>query len=639
MAGWSARQRLWAALGTILVLLGLWYLGALQVLRSAPVRRALQQRAISALAARLPAARLEGEATVDALFRPVLRGLVLPSTEDGQPLLRVDRITVQPRPLRMLQGHLEAGKLILQGVQVLGGKRGERLEQLAQALRPKAPGPGGDDFRPERAESPKVVFSGFELRLEDPRAATQGMVWGPLSGSLQVHRQATLTRVLLATQGPGGAVGVAEATWAGSQGALRVQVRGLGADALPEGLRSKLPFQVQAGTVDFNLEAPHLESRTQGEGMVTLALRQAVLWGRRLHTEPVGPLGMQATGRLRWDAGGRTAELVEGVVALDPTGRAALKVGLSVALRPEPRFELTVRAEALEWAVLTAALPPGFAPPPGAPELMGQLGGRLRVAGPLRRRDEWRLEGEVDARRLLSVGAKGNPELTRPFVYQARLARGGTRPVLLGPDNPAFLPLGELPPLLVRAVLESEDGGFYGHNGFELAELQDALAEGGRLRGASTITQQLAKNLFLSRERTLSRKVREAFATLALEAAVGKRRILELYLNLAEWGDGVNGIGEAARHWFGKDPRQLSPKEAAFLATVIPNPVRYEFYRRRGGLTPAWEARVANLLEKLHTSGVLDEKALRAAMAETLTFTGSPDAQPGPEPEAVEAED
>lgn len=639
MAAWSARQRLWAALGAIFVLLCLWYLGALQVLRSSPVRRALQQRAISALTTRLPTARFEGEASVDALFRPVLTGLVLPSAEEGQPLLRVDRITVQPRPLRLLMGHLEAGKLILQGVHVLGGKRGERLEQLVQVLRPKAQGPGGDTFRPEGAEAPKVVFSGLELRLEDPRTTAQGLVWGPLSGSLQVKRQAAITRALLATQGPGGAVGVAEATWAGRQGGLRVQVTGLGADALPSGLRAKLPFQVQAGTVDFNLDAPHLESRTRGEGRVTLALRNGVLLGRRLHTEPVGPLGMQATGRLRWDVGGRTAELVEGVVALDPAGRAALKVGLSVALRPEPRFELTVRAEALEWAMLTAALPAGFAPPSGAPDLMGQLEGHLRVAGPLRRRDEWRLEGAVDARRLLSVGPKGKPELTRPFVYQARLPRGGTRPVVLGPDNPAFLPLGELPPLLVRAVLESEDGGFYGHNGFELAEIQDALAEGGRLRGASTITQQLAKNLFLSRERTLSRKVREAFATLALEAAVGKRRILELYLNLAEWGDGVNGIGEAARHWFGKDPRQLSPKEAAFLATVIPNPVRYEFYRRRGGLTPAWEARVAGLLEKLHASGALEDKALRAAMAETLTFTGSPDAQPGPEPEEVEAED
>jgi membrane peptidoglycan carboxypeptidase len=144
------------------------------------------------------------------------------------------------------------------------------------------------------------------------------------------------------------------------------------------------------------------------------------------------------------------------------------------------------------------------------------------------------------------------------------------------------------------------------------------------LRGASTLTQQLAKNLFLSRDRTLSRKAREALATVALEVGLGKRRILEIYLNLAEWGDGVNGIGEAARHWFGKDARALSPKEAAFLATVIPNPVRYERYLRRGALTPAWEARVGELLAKLHARGVFDDAGYRAAEAERLTFPGAP---------------
>jgi membrane peptidoglycan carboxypeptidase len=229
----------------------------------------------------------------------------------------------------------------------------------------------------------------------------------------------------------------------------------------------------------------------------------------------------------------------------------------------------------------------------------------------------------LDLSHLAPALANGGPDLAHPFVYEAQLTRGGRRRVTIGPENPAFVPLGELPSHLVRAVLESEDAGFYGHKGFDLAEIQEALSNGGRLRGASTLTQQLAKNLFLSHDRTLSRKAREALATVALEVAVGKRRILEIYFNLAEWGDGVNGIGEAAQHWFGKDARALSPKEAALLATVIPNPVRYEMYRRRGALTPAWEARVGDLLVKLHATGVLDDVSLRAAEAETLTFTAS----------------
>jgi membrane peptidoglycan carboxypeptidase len=317
---------------------------------------------------------------------------------------------------------------------------------------------------------------------------------------------------------------------------------------------------------------------------------------------------------------------VEGTVALDDAGRAALKVALSVAARPEPHFELALRATSVDWTVLAATLPPTLAPPRGAPGLTGTLAGALTIVGPLHQSAAWRLDGEVDLSHLAAARASGEPDLARPFVYEALLARGGTRRVTIGPENPAFVPLGELPNHLVRAVLESEDAGFYGHKGFDLSEVQEALSNGGRLRGASTLTQQLAKNLFLSRDRTLARKVREALATVALEVAVGKRRILEVYLNLAEWGDGVNGIGEAARHWFGKDARTLSPKEAALLATVIPNPVRYEMYRRRGALTPAWEARVGDLLEKLHTTAVLDDEGLRVAEAETLTFVANPPA-------------
>jgi membrane peptidoglycan carboxypeptidase len=177
-----------------------------------------------------------------------------------------------------------------------------------------------------------------------------------------------------------------------------------------------------------------------------------------------------------------------------------------------------------------------------------------------------------------------------------------------------------------RAVVLSEDAGFFVHHGFDVREVQDALARSGahgRLRGASTLTQQLAKNLFLSPERTLARKVREALATIALEASASKRRLLEIYLTIAEWGPGVYGIGEAAHHWFGKDARDLSPKEAAFLATVIPNPIRYELYRRRGGLTERWDERVRDLLLKLRAADALTDEQFFEAWYAPLGFRRS----------------
>ncbi|NWJ40246.1 MAG: transglycosylase domain-containing protein [Geothrix sp.] len=646
-AGPGARaQRRWIAFGAALALGIFLYLGALTLLRTAPARRALRERAVAELARRLPDAHLEGAVGVDAAFQLVMGPILLGPAGDGAPLLMVDRVTVRPRLWRLVSGHLEAGTVTLQGVHIQAGGQGERLADLAHALRPDKPratSPGPGHHVPE---PPVVAFSGLEVRFEGPpsrrppvvRPLVPSLVFGPLGGRIHLDRLGERTHASIATEGPGRAVGALEVTWGGGPGALRIRLHGLGAEALPESLRADLPFEIRAGAVDLFFEAPHVERLSRGEGQLTLATRNLTVFAEGLAPEPVGPLSLHVAGRLRWDAGTRTAALAEATVALDDAGRAALKVVLSVAARPEPHFELALRATAVDWTVLAASLPPTLAPPRGAPGLTGLLAGALKVAGPLRQPAEWQVDGEVDPSHLVPALGNGGPDLTRPFVYEALLTRGGRRQMTIGPENHSFVPLGELPNHLVRAVLESEDAGFYGHKGFDLSEVQEALSNGGRLRGASTLTQQLAKNLFLSRDRTLSRKVREALATVALEVAVGKRRILEIYLNLAEWGDGVYGIGEAAQHWFGKDARTLSLKEATLLATVIPNPVRYEMYRRRGALTPAWEERVNDLLAKLHTTGVIDDEGLRAAEAETLTFAGGPPLNRGQSGKRVKGE-
>jgi monofunctional biosynthetic peptidoglycan transglycosylase len=140
-----------------------------------------------------------------------------------------------------------------------------------------------------------------------------------------------------------------------------------------------------------------------------------------------------------------------------------------------------------------------------------------------------------------------------------------------------WVPMARISPWLRRAVVNSEDARFYEHDGFDMVEAEAALeqaAERGHLgRGASTITQQLAKNLWLGEERTLWRKLREYFLALRLED-LGKRRILELYLNVAEWGDGIYGAEAAARAWFNKPAVELSPEEAAVLAAMLPAPRR-----------------------------------------------------------------
>ena len=143
-----------------------------------------------------------------------------------------------------------------------------------------------------------------------------------------------------------------------------------------------------------------------------------------------------------------------------------------------------------------------------------------------------------------------------------------------------WVPLERISPNLVRAVIASEDGEFCNHWGFDFAEIErswnKAQRNGNGARGASTITQQTAKNAFLWTGRSYFRKALEAYFTGAIEVVWGKRRIMEIYLNIIEFGPGIFGAEAASRHWFHKTAAGLSPLEAARLAAILPSPKRYK---------------------------------------------------------------
>ncbi|MDN5943351.1 MAG: monofunctional biosynthetic peptidoglycan transglycosylase, partial [Nitrospira sp.] len=143
-----------------------------------------------------------------------------------------------------------------------------------------------------------------------------------------------------------------------------------------------------------------------------------------------------------------------------------------------------------------------------------------------------------------------------------------------------WVPLSRISPSLRQAVVAAEDSSFFIHEGFDWEGIKAAakhnLEAGEFKRGGSTITQQLAKNLYLSPERSLFRKAREALITRSLEQHLTKERILELYLNVAEWGQGVYGAEAATRHHFQKSARDLTADEAAWLAAILPAPRRYD---------------------------------------------------------------
>ena len=175
------------------------------------------------------------------------------------------------------------------------------------------------------------------------------------------------------------------------------------------------------------------------------------------------------------------------------------------------------------------------------------------------------------------------------------------------PDRVAWTwtPYAAISPALKRAVLVSEDINFFSHHGFALDEMQSALEDALRdrelPRGASTITQQLAKNLWLSHSRNPLRKAKEALLTWQLERRLSKRRILELYLNVVEFGPGVYGAGAASQRYFGKAPADLNEGEAAHLAAVLPSPSTW----RPGSPSAAYHRRVAAIERRMERAAFL----------------------------------
>ena len=168
-----------------------------------------------------------------------------------------------------------------------------------------------------------------------------------------------------------------------------------------------------------------------------------------------------------------------------------------------------------------------------------------------------------------------NPRSTALMLQRFREAKESQRHLAI---RHQWVPFDSIPKLLKDTVRVTEDAAFYQHQGLDLNELKAAIKKnwqkGGYVRGASTISQQLAKNLFLTTDKSIIRKIKELFITRRLEKRLSKNRIFELYLNVIEFGPGIFGVQAAARHFFGKNVSQLNIEEIVRLTAVIPKPLK-----------------------------------------------------------------
>ena len=204
-----------------------------------------------------------------------------------------------------------------------------------------------------------------------------------------------------------------------------------------------------------------------------------------------------------------------------------------------------------------------------------------------------------------------------------------------GPNEPSEVVLKRYPPehwaslsqiskVAQGAILVSEDWAFYTHPGYDEKQMKEAITESiashKLKRGASTITQQVIRNIYLSKEKTLTRKVRELWMSTKIEKVLNKKRILELYLNIAELGEGIFGVDQAASFYFHKRASELSAKEGAFLAMLLPSPKRYSVSFRKGVLTPYARKTIHSILNKMVQAHYLSEEEKNTEWIKPLSF-------------------
>ncbi len=234
---------------------------------------------------------------------------------------------------------------------------------------------------------------------------------------------------------------------------------------------------------------------------------------------------------------------------------------------------------------------------------------------------QWKLDNQC---RVTAVPAAVAPRrFQQSWVRQVKGPDGAPMSIESGPGSPGWVPGSVISPFMKTAVLVCEDGHFWSHHGFDQEAIKNAIREdfkaGRFVRGASTISMQLAKNLYLSRRKTLSRKLQEAVLTMLLEQQLTKDQIMELYLNVIEFGPGIYGVGPAAQHYFDTTADRLSLGQSLYLASILPNP-KIQHFGSDGQVTKGWSAYLRKLMHIAHKIHRITDDQLADGLTEQVAF-------------------
>jgi hypothetical protein len=271
------------------------------------------------------------------------------------------------------------------------------------------------------------------------------------------------------------------------------------------------------------------------------------------------------------------------------------------------------------------SLPQGFVPTLRGMTMAGSFSLRSGFSFDSRHPDDMKIDWDLKNQCRIT---KAPPEIdvikfSSPFTRKVYDEHGDKVEIVSGPGTPDWVPFQAISPFMEAAVTTTEDGGFRYHGGFDKTaiknSIRDNLRAGRFLRGASTISMQLAKNLYLEREKNFSRKLQEAILTTYLEQALTKDEILELYFNVVEFGPMIYGIGPAAAHYFDTSASDLSLGQALFLTSILPAPKR-TYFGANGQVTKGWLGYLHRLMKIMRDRNKINDQDLLDGVSEVITF-------------------
>ncbi len=338
---------------------------------------------------------------------------------------------------------------------------------------------------------------------------------------------------------------------------------------------------------------------------------------------PLRDVNLNWSGQIRLDLGQRKFAIEDGSLGLEDV--RVTVAGSIEASETDVRVRLTVEIPKTSCQDLLMAAPAALLPQLQGLRLGGTFALHSRVALDTTDLKKTEVEWNFDNRcKVLETPEEIDPKrFHAPFQHYVMDPDGRASELTTGPNTELWVPLNEITPNMETGLIVCEDSRFFKHDGFDNKAIRDSilsnLKKGRFVRGASTLTMQLAKNLYLGREKTLSRKLQEAAFTLLLEERLSKEDILELYLNVVEFGPGIYGIRNAAMHYFNSHPGELSLPQAMFLASILPNP-KVNHFQPDGQLKPRWARHLQYLMRVAHKIKRIGDDELEAGVNEQLVF-------------------